>query len=59
MDTPKIADFPDEMDRLAEWRRRRAAEEDPGAATAALPAEPGVSEDPRGAGGRLTRPRLG
>ena len=24
MDTPKISDFPDEMDRLAEWRGRRA-----------------------------------
>ena len=24
MDTPSIADFPDDLDRLAEWQRRRA-----------------------------------
>ena len=27
VDTPAIADFPDELDRLAEWRRRRVEEE--------------------------------
>ena len=27
MDTPSITDFPDDLDRLAEWGRRRAAEE--------------------------------
>lgn len=27
MDTPAIADYPDDLERLAEWRRRRIDEE--------------------------------
>jgi hypothetical protein len=28
VDTPKISDFPDELERLAEWRRRRRVAEE-------------------------------
>jgi hypothetical protein len=28
MDTPAIADFPDDLDQLREWQRRRAAAEE-------------------------------